>query len=223
MPDRGGTAALLRLLAWLSPAFPVGAFSYSHGLELAAHDGLVRDRDGLADWIGALVEFGSGWNDAVLMAEAWRRSKAGGDLAGIAELAAALAGSEERHLESTQQGGAFLRAAAAWPHTVLGRLPDETPYGVAVGAMAGAHGVGLSDALAAFLHAFASNLVQAAIRLGVTGQSGGTATIAELESLLLATAARATRSSLDDLGSACLMSEIVAMNHETQVTRLFRS
>lgn len=215
--------ALLRLMAWLSPAFPVGSFSYSHGLERAVHDGLVRDREELQDWLGALLEFGSGWNDAVLFAEAWRRAREGKDLAGVTELAEALAGSRERHMETTLQGAAFIKAASGWPNPVLANLSETTPYCVAVGAVAGAHTIPLDDALAAFLQAFATNLVQAAIRLGVTGQTGGVETVAALEPLILATASRASQSTLDDLGSASVMSEIAAMNHETQTSRLFRS
>jgi len=210
-------------MAWLSPAFPVGSFSYSHGLERAVHDGLVCDRDALQDWLAALLDFGSGWNDAVLFGEAWRCARSDKRLAEVAELAEALAGSHERHMETTLQGAAFLKAAAGWPHPVLARLPETTPYCVAVGAVAGAHGVPLADAVAVFLQAFATNLVQAGIRLGVTGQTGGVETVAALEPLILATATRAAHSSLDDLGSATVISEIAAMNHETQTSRLFRS
>ena len=215
--------ALLRLMAWLSPAFPVGGFSYSHGLERAVLDGLVADRPGLAEWLETLVEMGSGWNDAVLFAESWRRARDGGDLQDVATLAEALAGSQERHLETMLQGEAFLKAASAWPCLVLDRLPADCPYCVAVSAVAGGHGIGLQDALSAFLQAFFSNLVQAAIRLGVVGQADATALLAGFEPLALATAARAAKSSLDDLGGSTFISDITAMKHETQYSRLFRS
>lgn len=216
-------ASLLRLMAWLSPAFPVGGFSYSHGLERAVHDGLIADRASLEDWLRQLLEHGSGWNDAVLFAESWRRAHRGEDLNEIAELAEGLAGSLERHRETMLQGSAFLTAAKAWPSPVFERLPDDCAYCVAAGAASGAHGIALADALAAWLQAFSSNLVQAAIRLGVTGQSGAVETIAALEPLHLGLASRAAESSLDDLGSATIISEIMAMRHETQHSRLFRS
>jgi urease accessory protein len=232
-------SATLRLLAWLSPAFPVGGFSYSHGLERAVHDGLVSDRETLAEWIVALIEVGSGWNDAVLFAEAHRRagdteiaptvvgtdtpSRPPADLIDLAHLAEALAGSEERHRETMLQGSAFVAAASGWPHPVLRDLPDPCPYCLAVGAVAGAHDLPLETALMAYLQAFASNLIQAGIRLGVTGQTGAVQTLSALEPVLIATASRAVISSLDDLGSAALFSDIAAMRHETQQTRLFRS
>ncbi|WP_246674909.1 urease accessory protein UreF [Mesorhizobium sp. B4-1-3] len=223
MSERLSDVALLRLMAWLSPAFPVGGFSYSHGLERAVQDGLIADREDLAGWLETLVELGSGWNDAVLFAESWRRARDGGDLAEVAALAEALAGSRERHLETMLQGTAFLQAATAWSSLALQRLPADCPYCVAVGAVAGSGGVELSQALSAFLQAFFSNLVQAAIRLGIIGQSDAVVLLAGFESLALATASRAAASSLDDLGGATFVSDIMAMNHETQYSRLFRS
>lgn len=223
MTDRPGNLALLRLMTWLSPAFPIGGFAYSHGLELAVHDGFVTDRRSLEAWLRALLDIGSGWNDAVLFAEAWRLARAGEDLGELAELAEALAGSEERHRETTLQGSAFIAAAASWPQGIGVRLPESCPYCIAVGAVAGAHVVPLRDALAAFLQAFAANLVQASIRLGVTGQTGAVETIVGLEPLVLAVAARAEQSTLDDLGAATFLSDVMAMRHETQYSRLFRS
>ena len=223
MTDQPSNIALLRLMAWLSPAFPVGGFSYSHGLERAVHDGLIVDRESLAGWLETLVEMGSGWNDAVLFAESWRRARHDGDLDEIATLGEALAGSRERHTETMLQGAAFIKAASAWPNPVLTRLPAECAYCVAVGAIAGGNAIALRDALSAFLQAFFSNLVQAAIRLGVVGQSAATTLLAGFEPLALATAARAAHSTLDDLGGCAFISDVMAMKHETQYSRLFRS
>ncbi|WP_354490655.1 urease accessory protein UreF [Mesorhizobium robiniae] len=223
MTDQPSGIALLRLMAWLSPSFPVGGFSYSHGLEQTVHAGLVADSKDLAAWLETLVELGSGWNDAVLFAESWRRAREGRDLDEIAALAEALAGSRERHTETILQGAAFLKAASAWPCQVLDRLPAECAYCVAVGAVAGGNGIALQDALSAFLQTFFSNLVQAAIRLGVVGQTGATALLAGFEPLALETASRASNSTLDDLGGCIFVSDIMAMKHETQYSRLFRS
>lgn len=218
------SADLIRLQAWLSPTFPVGSFSYSHGLESAVDAGLVTGAPGLRTWLAALTGFGSGWNDAVLFAEAWRRASSGGDLDALAELGEALAGSRERHGETMLQGAAFRVAATnGWPHEILKSLPADCPYAAAVGAAAGAHGLPLEPALAVFLHAFVANLAQAAIRLGVTGQNGAVSVIAALEGNLVDTAGRAARSTLDDLGSAAIVSEIMSMKHESHYSRLFRS
>lgn len=223
MPEPAGQAALLRLMAWLSPAFPVGSFAYSHGLERAVHDGLVDDRPSLAAWLAMLLERGSAWNDAVLAAESHRRAAGGQNLAEVAELSEALAGSAERHMETMLQGAAFLEAARQWPAVAKAHLPDSCAYCVAFGAVAGAHGIEAEEALAAYLQAFFSNQLQAAIRLSVIGQTDAVATMVALEPLIAETAKRAAASSLDDLGSATIMADIMAMRHETQHSRLFRS
>jgi urease accessory protein len=223
MPEPAAPTTLLRLMAWLSPAFPVGAFSYSHGLERAVHDGLVVDRRDLEDWLAGLVETGSVWNDAVLAAQAMRASDNAGELVSLAELAEALAGSAERHLETMNQGRAFIDAAMTWRGSVIEGLPEGCAYPLAFGAVAGQAGIPVEDAVAAFLQATVSNLVQAAIRLSVIGQSDGVRVVAALEPLIATTADRAVRASLDDLGSGTIRSEIAAMRHEIQHSRLFRS
>ncbi len=217
-------AAWLRLLSWMSPAFPVGAFAYSHGLERAIHDGLLRDRETLVDWLSALLASGSGWNDAVLFAAAWRDTTEGGDASTIVELAEAMAGSRERHMETTLQGTAFMQAVRTWEGK--GDDEDDIPaiaYPVAAGIAAAGHGLPLADALTAYLHAFAANLVQAAQRLVPLGQRDGVATLAALEPVILQAGARACVATLDDLGSNTLLSEIMAMKHEVQYSRVFRS
>jgi len=223
MTERADTQALLRLVTWMSPAFPIGAFSYSSGLEQAVHDGLVADAPGLSRWLKALIEHGSSWNDTVMLAESYRAFDDPTRLEAVRELAEALAGSRERHMETTLQGEAFLTAAAHWPHSVLATLTGVVAYPVAIGAVAGAHRTGLEPALAAYLHATASNLVSVAIRCGVTGQTHGVGVLAALEPVIAAAATRAARSTLDDLGSATIIADISALRHETLHSRLFRS
>ena len=221
--EKPQASSLIRLMAWLSPAMPIGAFSYSHGLERAVHDGLVADAASLRLWLCDLIGRGSIWNDAVLAAEAWRRTRAGGDVAELTELGEAMAGSAERQMETMLQGGAFDEAVAAWEPADAAAGGASRPYPVALGAAAARHGVALSDMLAAFLHGFVVNQAQAAIRLSLIGQSAATALVAAMEAGVLDAAARAARSSLDDLGGCAFLSEIAAMNHETQHSRLFRT
>lgn len=223
MADTASPAALLRLMTWLSPAFPVGAFSYSGGLEQVVSDGDVSDAETLRTWLVSILAHGNLWNDAVLFAEAHRAFGDAGRLTEVAELAAALSGSAERYRETTLQGEAFLAAAASWPHPVLATLGAVAAYPVAVGAVSGGHGVAAEAALVAYLHAVASNLASVAIRCGVIGQRGGVALLAELEGTILTLAAAAARSTLDDLGSAAVRADIASLRHETLATRLFRS
>lgn len=224
MADRAGARqSLLRLMTWLSPSFPVGAFSFSHGLERAVEDGMITDRDQLAEWIADLAGIGSGWNDLVLLAEAWKRGDDAAALAELNELAEALCGSKERQLETMAQGAAFAEAVRIWPEPVLDLAGGRTAYPVAVGAAARTAKIALEDALTAYLQAFMSNLVQAALRLLPIGQTGGLVVMARLEPVVLETVRRAADARLDDLGSATILSEITAMNHETQTTRIFRT
>lgn len=215
--------ALMRLTAWLSPAFPIGSFAYSGGLERAVHDGLVKDGASLSAWIGTLIGHGAVWNDAALFAESHRGCSDAQRLAEAAALAEALAGSRERHQETMLLGDAFLTAARAWPDAVFDRLPPDVAYPVAVGAVTGAHGIGLEKALALFLHAYASQAISAGIRLGVAGQKDGVAVLAGLEVGIAEVAQRAALSTLDGLGAATVQADIASLRHETQGTRLFRS
>jgi urease accessory protein len=219
-------ANLLRLMTWLSPAFPVGAFAYSHGLEQAIDDGAIDSREKLVGWIEALLGSGSGWNDAVLLAEAWRKADMGEEADEIAELAEAMAGSRERHMETTLQGGAFGEAMENWKSADSVSLPkdvDPVAYPVAVAAEAARNSIPLPDTLAAYLHAFTSNLVQAAVRLVPLGQRDGVASLAALEPHILSTAERAANSTLNDLGTCTIMSDIASMRHEALFSRVFRS
>jgi len=217
------TQALLRLMAWLSPAFPIGGFAWSGGLERAVLDGLVKNAAGLRDWLSTLLRHGALWNDAVLFAEAWRQFENETALKDAADLGLALAGSAERFTETLSLGKAFVAAASAWPDAVLERLPQDVPFPVAVGAVAAAHAVPAEKAVAAHLHAAVSQSVSAGIRLGVAGQSEGVAILASLEGLIGEISEQAAQTALGDLGGAAVQSEIASLRHETQHSRLFRS
>lgn len=216
------TASLLRLMSWLSPVFPTGGFAYSAALEQAVSRETVRDRDSLGNWIRAGLGHGAQWNDAVFLAAALRAADDQGNVADISELCAATAISFERRREAVDQGTSFIEAAANWFSE--GALPAPgTPVCVAVGTACGLQGIDAESAVAAWLHAFVANQLQAAIRLSVTGQRGAASLLAELEPVIAETAARAAASTLDDLGSRTVLADIAAMNHETLEPRLFLS
>ncbi|MDP2354888.1 MAG: urease accessory UreF family protein [Beijerinckiaceae bacterium] len=222
------TEPTLALFAWLSPSYPVGAFAYSHGLEWAIETGDVRNAQTLAGWIESILEFGTGRNDAILFAAAFRALNAGESLGEIAELACALASSSERRLESTQQGAAFLAATcAAWPiETLDGVVRDigaNTAYPVCFAAAAAAHGIALRPALDGYLAAFASNLVSGAVRLSVIGQTAGQGIVARIAPLAARVATMAEHSTLENLGGCAFRADLASLHHETQYARLFRS
>ncbi len=180
-------SALYRLMAWLSPAFPVGAFSYSGGLEWAVEVGDVADPRSLQRWLAVIVAEGGGFCDAVIFTHVHRAvaNHDDGMLREAAELAAALSPSKERHLETSSQGRAFVEAArAAWPCAALDRLAARwdgpVAYPVAVAVTAAGHGVPLAAALHAYLHAATANLISAGVRLIPLGQTDGQRVLAGL-------------------------------------------
>ncbi|MCG6122384.1 MAG: urease accessory protein UreF [Microvirga sp.] len=216
------------LMIWLSPAFPVGAFAYSHGLEWAFEAGDVTDAAALRDWLDDILAHGAGRNDAILLALAHRDASDPERLRQWAELGRALASSSERRLETCMQGDAFLSAiAASWPCEAAARYraaaTGETPYPVAVGLAAAGHAIPLTDTLLAYLTSFLASLVSAAIRLGITGQTDGQKAIAALMPRVADIAAEAEASGVEDLGGCLFKSDLGAMLHETQYSRLFRS
>jgi urease accessory protein len=223
-------AALYRLMAWLSPAYPVGAFSYSSGIEWAVEAGDIKDASTLRQWLAALLACGSGFCDAVFFVHAHRAAAGDDDVAlrAAAELAAAFVPSRERFLETTAQGRAFLEATdAAWPCAALTRFmaawrgPVALP--IAAGVACAGHGIGAATATPAFLHALAANWISAGVRLIPLGQTDGQRVLAALERDVAAAAARAAKAPLDEIGSATFRADVAGMRHETQYTRLFRS
>jgi urease accessory protein len=223
-------ARLYRLMTWMSPAYPVGAFSYSSGIEWAVEAGDIGSAATLRGWLATMIRQGSVFCDAALFAHAHRAATAGDDtaLAAVAELAAALAGSKERFLETTAQGQAFRDITrAAWPTLALNRLAaaweGSLAYPVVVAAACAGHGIALTPALPAFLHSVVSNLISAGVRLIPLGQTDGQRVLAALEAEIVLAAVRAHTIAFDDIGSTAPRADIASMRHETQYTRLFRS
>jgi urease accessory protein len=228
--EEGEAAALYRLMTWLSPSFPVGAFSYSSGIEWAAEAGDISDAASLKDWLAAMLADGSGFCDGVFLAQAHRAASSRDNTAlrDIAELAAAFVPSRERQLETSAQGRAFVDIArAAWNCEGLDQMISWCDgiivYPVAVGVVSAAHSIALASTMHAFLHALTSNWISAGARLIPLGQTDSQRVLALLEPVVVATASRALAASLDDLGSATFRADLASMRHETQYTRLFRS
>ncbi|ODN72049.1 urease accessory protein UreF [Methylobrevis pamukkalensis] len=228
-PEVVGSGGLLRLLTWLSPAFPVGAFTYSHGLEWAIEAGDVTDAGSLEAWLSDVLRFGAGRSDMILFARAFDAA-AHADLDGlreIAELGHALGPSRERRLEASAQGRAFADTVRrTWGAPTLDWLMSaDLPlvYPVAVAVACADHGVPPVPGMTATLSAFAANVVSAAVRAVPLGQTDGQRLIARLEPVIAAVVDEARHGTLDDVGGAALAADIASMKHETQYTRLFRS
>jgi urease accessory protein len=227
------TRALLRLQTWLSPAFPVGSYSYSHGLEYVVEVGHVYDGKSLVDWLEADLRYGSGRNEAIFFSEAWRCTTED-DRAGlleVAELAAAFHGTAEFALESSQQAAACLMTLnRVWPDPVLMWFSEQLrecqvrpALAVILGVRSAGERLPRCLALPAFLQSYTANLVTAGVRLIPLGQTDGQLVIAALEEAILLASEEAIRSTTDDLGSPGFMVDLASGAHETQYTRLFRS
>lgn len=213
---------LIRLSTWLSPGFPTGGFAFSHGLEWSVEAGDVVDEATLADWVADVLRYGTGRSDTILLRHAYAADL--DDLPALCALGLALCFGRERRLETCAQGSAFVRAGNVWGGQRLAALLDkEVPYPIAVGALAADHRIGADHVAAAYLQAFAASLVSAAVRLIPLGQTAGLRVRAPLEPLIAELVEQTRAAGLDDLGSACFRSDIAALRHETQRTRLFRT
>lgn len=220
------TGDLYRLLSWLSPSYPVGAFSYSHGLEYAVETGCVGTAEEVADWVSTVLLQGTGRVDGILFREAYSAvANANWEhLDEIVDLGNAFQATSEFALETRAQGNAFIKATlAAWPAEALTRIDTGAVYPVAVAVACAAHGIDLKTALHGYFHAFAANLVSAAVRLVPLGQTDGQLAIAALSEAVSQAQDRALIIPLDDIGSAAPLIDLASMHHETQYTRLFRS
>jgi urease accessory protein len=231
MRESGASAGQYRLLAWLSPGFPIGAFSFSHGLEAAAESGAVRDRASLQCWIGAVVASGSGRIDSDILRDAYRAALAD-DIEALTlanRRGLAFRATTEMAVETAAQGAAFLDTCrAAWPEPFLDCWAEKLKggsvcYAAAVGAATAQAGIPVECVLLGYLQAMAANLVSAGLRLGIIGQTDGQRILAALEPVIGAAVARALTRSPQAFGSATFAVELASMAHETQYTRLFRS
>jgi urease accessory protein len=221
---------LYRLMIWLSSAYPVGAFSYSTGIEWAVEAGDIKDAPTLRRWIEAMLADGAGVSDGIFFSQAHHAIACGDDaaLAEVAELAAAFVPTRERHGETMALGRAFLEVTgAAWPCDALGRLQKiwrgPFAYPIAVAAACAGHRIPLAPALQGFLTAVASNWVSAGTRLIPLGHTDGQRVLHALEPAIAASTERAMAARLDDVGTATFRADLASIRHETQHTRLFRS
>ncbi|MEM9634714.1 MAG: urease accessory protein UreF [Pseudomonadota bacterium] len=237
MTDPVPLPALYRLLTFLSPAFPIGAFTYSHGLEKVIDQGGIANADELKTWLEDILKYGAGRSDAILLKETYRAAVNcdEGTVRSLQELALALQPSKERHLETSAQGTAFLNTIkSSWmpnPEVPAGKLlqdlagseKNDWPYPVALGLVCAAHQISEEASLTSYLHAFTANIVSVAVRAVPLGQNDGQKVLAALEPVIFQVAKEAGSAGLDNLGTSTFLADIASMAHETQYSRLFRS
>ena len=205
---------MMTLQTWFSPAFPTGAFSYSHGMESAIQDKLIKDADSLKSWIDSLLSHGSGRNDGLFLKAAYE---------GVDEangLCLALSGSKERLRETIELGQAFRRVVSA-SYDV--KIPDRMAYPVAIGMAAQQIGLNLTLTLQSYLQAFASNLISVGVRTIPIGQQAGQDCLIGLYPVIGNMTKRIKSESLNEIGSATFVSDLMAIKHENSVPRIYRT
>jgi len=208
---------ILTLTQLLSPAFPVGAFAYSHGLERAIHDGAITSAPTLEAWLRDLIEHGGARSDAVLLNMAYAATD--DEVAMVDAQARAFSASAERLMETDLQGAAFCDTVLA----VLGLNLGQLCYPVAVGRAARLLDFDVELTTALYLQAFIQNLCAAAMRLVPLGQVDGQRTQHALKASCIETAHRLRGATGADLHNCAWLSDIAAMRHETQYSRVFRT
>lgn len=211
------TDPALTLAQWFSPGFPVGAFAYSHGLEWAIEADAMTSATDLQIWLKALLEYGTGRNDAIFIVAAY--SVTTDELPALDGLCRAFCAAQGRITETVEQGAAFARTLRAMG---TAEITDFT-YPVAVGRAAALMSLPLDMTLRFYLQAFVANLVSAAVRRVPLGQSDGQRVLAALHPGIEALAAASLTRGTDELGSSTFMADIAAMRHETLHTKVFRT
>ena len=201
----------LTVAQWLSPAFPVGSYAYSQGLEQAITDGHLTDPASLQDWITAILTQGSARMDAILLAHARTTD-------GLSDLAFAYATSAERCVEMREQGAAFTQVLAT-----LGHSQPPLPYAIAIGQACRTLTLRAEEILALYLHSLAAQLTSVAVRFIPLSAALGQRVLADLAPLITRLAAHYATEPLDALSSATIGADLAAMRHETLPVRIYRS
>ncbi len=208
---------LITLTQWLSPAFPVGSFAYSHGLEGAVEQRWVTDGTSLQKWLEDILEFGGGRVDSTFVAAGYK-AKTRQKILEIDQIARAFAPSSERRLEAEDQGRAFGKAITNW-----GIEADELTYPVILGVAASRENLPLNITQILFLQAFISNLVAAGQRLLSIGHHEGQSILKCLSHKCPFIANETSDGDISTLSSCAFLTDIASMKHETQTTRIFRT
>lgn len=198
---------------WFSPAFPIGAFSYSHGLESAIYHGVVTDKVSLQSWIDCLMRQGASRNDIIFITAAYR----GED---VNQLCLALSAGRERFQETTELGRAFTQIMRTSCELAM---PDGLAYPVAVGGAAQQMGLDVSKTALAYLQGFCTNLISVAVRSIPIGQGDGQQCLMALLPVIEEVCADFMHLTIDDVGGFALAADIYSLQHETAEQRIYRT
>ncbi|MGB1983599.1 MAG: urease accessory protein UreF [Candidatus Puniceispirillaceae bacterium] len=213
-PMSDSSRDMMILQNWFSPAFPTGAFSYSHGLETAIQDGLVTDETHLQHWLEMLLVCGTGRNDGLFIKAAYEGAVEAN------RLCLALSAGKERQQESIELARAFSQVVRA-SYDIC--LPEGLAYPVAVGMAARQADIDMRLTIQSYLQGFVGNLISVGVRAIPIGQQAGQNCLVGLYPVIEQLMAELDTASLDDVGSAAVMSDLMAMKHEISIPRIYRT
>jgi len=216
-PDISINPKTHKVMAWLSPSFPLGAFAYSHGLEFEISEGNVTTSEELYEWLKDILRFGSVWNDLVLFCNSYKTDvNSLNELSGIAK---AFAQSKERYYETIEMGNAFSKIISS----IEGVYLKGMPLPIIMGYIAKIENVSLPYILPLYAHSFISNLISVSIRLLPLGQTDAQKLLFSLFPIIDDVSKEALKSNIGDMRNKCVLADLASMKHETLKVRLFKS
>ena len=216
-PDISINPKTHKVMAWLSPSFPLGAFAYSHGLEFEISEGNVSTSKELYEWLKDILRFGSVWNDLVLFCNSYKTDV--DSLNELSDIAKAFAQSKERYYETIEMGNAFSKIISS----IEGVYLKGMPLPIIMGYIAKIENVSLPYILPLYAHSFISNLISVSIRLLPLGQTDAQKLLFSLFSIIDDVAKEALKSNIGDMRNKCVLADLASMKHETLKVRLFKS
>ena len=198
---------------WFSPLFPVGSFSYSHGLEAMINDNLIKSKEDILEYLKCILKYGSGKNDIILIKYAYQGEE-------VNDLALSLCPTKERKIESIEMGNAFRKVLEdSWNY----KIQENTAYPVSVGKAAKYFKIPLKLTIISYLQSFASNLINVCIKHIPIGQKVGQDCIIQMYDLIREIENESKNLELEDLGGVCFNSDIYSIKHENLKTRLYKT
>ena len=201
------------LQTWFSPLFPVGSFSYSHGLEAMINDNLIKSKEDILEYLKCILKYGSGKNDIILIKYAYQGEE-------INDLALSLCPTKERKIESIEMGNAFRKVLEdSWNY----KIQENTAYPVSVGKAAKYFKIPLNLTIIYYLQSFASNLINVCIKHIPIGQKVGQDCIIQMYDLIREIENESKNLELEDLGGVCFNSDIYSIKHENLKTRIYKT
>ena len=201
------------LQTWFSPLFPVGSFSYSHGLEAMINDNLIKSKEDILEYLKCILKYGSGKNDIILIKYAYQGEE-------INDLALSLCPTKERKIESIEMGNAFRKVLEdSWNY----KIQENTAYPVSVGKAAKYFKIPLNLTIISYLQSFASNLINVCIKHIPIRQKVGQDCIIQMYDLIREIENESKNLELEDLGGVCFNSDIYSIKHENLKTRIYKT